>query len=224
MIFLYNKRNALLTPTGLDMAGVYNGYVYHTKYDRFAVISRNSLQNTGDNLLSLVRSIANAEEMYDTEVGNLPQLIYNTCLDKITVSISFYNLQQAHAEGHSVFFDFLGLFFVYYVESTGIALNISFAIGGLVMVCVSLWRMSRTTVLSVGDVAVAFGILFLLEIAAFLLALGLPILMAVMYDAGGRSLTYLSSSWLVVGLYICPSLIGLALPVTLYFTLLPRVR
>lgn len=53
------------------MAGVYNGYVYHTKYDRFDVISRKSLQNTGENLLSLVRSIANAEEMRDTEVGNL---------------------------------------------------------------------------------------------------------------------------------------------------------
>lgn len=123
-----------------------------------------------------------------------------------------------------MFFDFLGLFFVYYVESTGIALNLSFAIGGLVMVCVSLWRMSRTTVLSVGDVAAAFSILFLLEIVAFLLALGLPILMAVMFDAGNRSLTYLSNSWLVIGLYICPSLFGLALPFTLYFALFPRVR
>lgn len=122
-----------------------------------------------------------------------------------------------------MFFDFLGLFFIYYVESTGIALNISFSIGALVMVCVSLWRMSRTTVLSVGDVAQAFGILFLLEVVAFLLALGLPILMAVIYDAGNRTLTYLTSSWLVIGLYICPSIIGLVLPFALYFTLFPRV-
>ncbi|KAH8416137.1 hypothetical protein KR222_008967, partial [Zaprionus bogoriensis] len=177
---------------GLDMAGVYNGFVYHTKYDRFAVISRKSLQNTGENLLSLVRSIANAVEMHDTE---------------------------AHAEGHSVFFDFLGLFFVYYVESTGIALNICFSIGGLALVCASIWRMSRTTSLSLSHVAAAFGLVFLLEIAAFLLALGLPLLMSVLYDAGDRTLTYFTNSWLVIGLFICPSFIGLVLPYTLFFTL-----
>jgi len=53
------------------MAGVYNGFVYHTKFDRYAVISLDSLQNSGDNLLALVWSISNAEEMYDTEVGFL---------------------------------------------------------------------------------------------------------------------------------------------------------
>jgi len=61
--------------SGLDMAGCYNGFVYHTKFDRYKVISRGALQNTGDNVLSLVRSISNAEEMYDTEVGNCYYLI-----------------------------------------------------------------------------------------------------------------------------------------------------
>jgi len=56
---------------GLDMAGVYNGFVYHTKFDRYTVISRDSLQNSGDNLLALVWSISNADEMYNTEVGFL---------------------------------------------------------------------------------------------------------------------------------------------------------
>ncbi|XP_062134527.1 endoplasmic reticulum metallopeptidase 1-like [Drosophila sulfurigaster albostrigata] len=182
---------------GLDMAGVYNGFVYHTKYDRFDVISRASLQNTGENLLSLVRSICNAEEMHDTE---------------------------AHSAGHSVFFDFLGLFFVYYLESTGIALNICFAFAGLILVCVSLWRMTKTTDLSIGFVAGEFGIFFLLELAGFILALGLPLLMSVFYDAGDRTMTYLTNSWLVIGLFICPSLIGLVLPFTLYYTLRPREK
>lgn len=73
------------TSTGLDMAGVYNGYVYHTKYDRFDVISRKSLQNTGENLLSLVRSIANAEEMRDTEVGNLSSSNKRVYLDNTPI-------------------------------------------------------------------------------------------------------------------------------------------
>lgn len=67
------------------MAGVYNGYVYHTKYDRFDVISRRSLQNTGENLLSLVRSITNAEEMYDTEVGNLSDSNKRVYLDNKSI-------------------------------------------------------------------------------------------------------------------------------------------
>lgn len=122
-----------------------------------------------------------------------------------------------------MFFDFLGLFFVYYLESTGIALNICFGLGGIILVCVSLWRMTRTTELDIGSVSGAFGIMFLLELASFVLALGLPVLMAVFYDAGDRTLTYFTNSWLVIGLFICPSVIGLVLPFTLYYTLRPSV-
>ncbi|XP_032571615.1 endoplasmic reticulum metallopeptidase 1 [Drosophila sechellia] len=176
---------------GLDMAGVYNGFVYHTKFDRYAVISLDSLQNSGDNLLALVWSISNAEEMYDTE---------------------------AHAAGHAVFFDFIGLFFVHYQESTSLALNLSFSFGAILLVCLSLWRMSRVTGQSMGTYAGVFGLLFLLALAGVLLAVALPLLMATFYDWGNRTLTYFSNSWLVIGLYICPSVIGLVLPMTLYLT------
>ncbi|XP_068144104.1 endoplasmic reticulum metallopeptidase 1 isoform X1 [Drosophila tropicalis] len=177
---------------GLDMAGVSNGFVYHTKYDRYTAISNRALQNTGDNLLALVRSISNAEEMYDTE---------------------------AYSEGHSVFFDFLGLFFIYYYESTGVALNMSFSLGGILVVCVSLWRMSRVSCERVSTLACEFGIFLLLAVLGFLLAFGFPLLMSVFYDAGNRTMTYFSNSWLLIGIFICPSLIGLVLPSTLYLTL-----
>ncbi|KAH8246711.1 hypothetical protein KR038_007262, partial [Drosophila bunnanda] len=176
---------------GLDMANVYNGFVYHTEFDRFAVVSRDSLQNSGDNVLALVKSISNAEEMYDTE---------------------------AHAEGHAVFFDFLGLFFVHYQESTSTALNISFSLGAIVLICVSLWRMSRVSGQTMGTYAGAFGLLFLLALAGILLALLFPVLMCIFYDWGDRTLSYFSNSWLVIGLYIIPSVIGLVLPMTLYLT------
>jgi len=68
------------------MAGCYNGFVYHTKFDRFKVISRGALQNTGDNVLSLVRSISNAEEMYDTEVGYRNNSAYLTSMSYIYLS------------------------------------------------------------------------------------------------------------------------------------------
>ncbi|ALC41587.1 CG13160, partial [Drosophila busckii] len=182
---------------GVDMANTKNGFVYHSKFDRYDVISRDSLQNTGENVLALARGISNAPEMYDTD---------------------------AHAEGHSVFFDFLGLFFIYYVEITGIALNISFALAGLAMVCVSLWRMTKVTGLESSFIASSFGVILLLELAGFALALLLPLLMAALLDAGDRSMAYFANSWLVLGLYICPSIIGLMLPVTLYYTLQPSKR
>ncbi|EDW32418.1 GL11626 [Drosophila persimilis] len=182
---------------GLDLAGVYNGFVYHTKFDRFSAVSRDSLQNTGDNVLSLVQSISNAEEMYDTE---------------------------AHSEGHSVFFDYLGLFFVYYKESTGVALNICFSLAAIILVCLSLWRMARVTDQKIGTYAGAFGIMFLLAILGFLLALGLPLLMSVFYDSSDRTMTYFTNSWLVIGLFICPSVIGLVLPMTLYLSLRPSEK
>lgn len=51
------------------MAQCINGFVYHTKYDLIDVIPRESLQNTGDNVLGLVRGLANATELHDTQVS-----------------------------------------------------------------------------------------------------------------------------------------------------------
>ena len=50
------------------MAGSYNGYVYHTEHDRPEIFPRGSFQNTGDNVLALVREIANSHELEDPSV------------------------------------------------------------------------------------------------------------------------------------------------------------
>lgn len=54
--------------TGLDLAHPMNGYRYHTKYDHINYISTPCLQRTGDNVLGLVRSIANSEQLNDIKV------------------------------------------------------------------------------------------------------------------------------------------------------------
>lgn len=54
---------------GLDMAYIFNGYVYHTKYDRVNIFPRQSLQHTGDNVLALARELGNAPELDDIEVS-----------------------------------------------------------------------------------------------------------------------------------------------------------
>lgn len=53
------------------MAQVFNGYIYHTNYDLIDVIPRGAFQNTGDNILSIIRGLANATELQDTAVYNL---------------------------------------------------------------------------------------------------------------------------------------------------------
>uniref|UniRef100_A0A1A9VD07 FXNA-like protease n=1 Tax=Glossina austeni TaxID=7395 RepID=A0A1A9VD07_GLOAU len=50
---------------GLDMAHSFNGFVYHTKYDRFTTIPRRTYQRTGDNVLALTKALANALELED---------------------------------------------------------------------------------------------------------------------------------------------------------------
>lgn len=50
------------------MAQFINGYIYHTKYDLIDVIPPGALQNSGDNILSIVRGFANATELYNTAV------------------------------------------------------------------------------------------------------------------------------------------------------------
>lgn len=52
----------------MDFAHVFNGYRYHTKYDHIDYLPSNVLQRTGDNVLALVKRIANSDELTNTEV------------------------------------------------------------------------------------------------------------------------------------------------------------
>lgn len=65
---MYEVPYLIIHFTGLDLGQVVNGYIYHTKYDRVDVIPQGALQNTGDNVLGLVRSLANATELYNMQV------------------------------------------------------------------------------------------------------------------------------------------------------------
>lgn len=77
--------------------------------------------------------------------------------------------------------------------------------------------MSAVSSLSVCPIVQRLLILMVLQIIAFALGLGLPILVAYYFDSLGLSLTYYSNYSLLIGLYVCPSLIGLSLPIMLYY-------
>ncbi|XP_017150804.1 endoplasmic reticulum metallopeptidase 1-like [Drosophila miranda] len=177
---------------GFDLAQCINGFVYHTKYDELDVIPQGALQNTGDNILNLVRALSNAPELYDTE---------------------------AFASGHAIFFDFLGLFFISYSSSNGEYLNYGVAGAAIILIFVSLWRIAAVSNVSQEDVRQWAILVLVIQVIAFVLGLALPIVVAYALDLYGKSLSYYSSPLLVVGLFVCPSLVGLSLPSTIYYTL-----
>lgn len=118
--------------------------------------------------------------------------------------------------GHAVFFDFLGLYFIHYSETSGIVMNLAFAIATLILISVSIWRMAKVSNESVSHVACWFSVALIVQVISFILGLLFPAVVAWFMDSLGQSLTYFSSPMLIVGLYVCPSLIGLSLPLVIY--------
>uniref|UniRef100_A0A182XUW2 FXNA-like protease n=1 Tax=Anopheles quadriannulatus TaxID=34691 RepID=A0A182XUW2_ANOQN len=162
---------------GLDFAHIFNGYRYHTRYDSVQFLSPAVLQRTGDNILSMVRLLANGNQLANGDDGR--------------------------SEGSMVFFDFLGLFFISYTAIEGTVLNIVVSIAGLVVGCWSVlavvgwsnWRSMGREMLH-GFVATLVGS-----------GAGIGLNLATAYGMDrivDRSMSWYSSCWLIVGLYCVP--------------------
>lgn len=82
------------------------GYRYHTKYDHIDYIPPSVLQRTGDNILSLVKILANSEELAHP---------------------------KAYESDKMVYYDLLGFYFVVYTETTGKLLNVLVALASIII-------------------------------------------------------------------------------------------
>ncbi|KAL5289343.1 hypothetical protein ACFFRR_009468 [Megaselia abdita] len=176
---------------GLDMAHTQNGYVYHSKYDRFNVMPTGTFQTTGDNVLALARGIANAPEMDNP---------------------------AKHAVGHTVFFDYLGWFLVFYSEEDGIIINVIVSLCALLSIGLSIWSTKKNTEMEWKKILIAFSIIFGLQLLAVIIAFGVAILLALFIDAVGISMSWFSSTWMVLGLYYCPMFFVLGIIPAIYLT------
>uniref|UniRef100_A0A1A9W2G5 FXNA-like protease n=1 Tax=Glossina brevipalpis TaxID=37001 RepID=A0A1A9W2G5_9MUSC len=162
---------------GYDMAFITNGYVYHTEHDKVNVLPKGSLQHTGDNVLTLAKCLANAQELNDS---------------------------SQHSEGHVVFFDFLGSFMIFYTESVGIILNIIVCLIAIIAIGLSLYLMAVDSAISLKSMLSSFAASFAVQVATLVAAGGLAFLNALFIDAIGSAMSWYSQKWIFMGLYFCP--------------------
>ncbi|XP_055702540.1 endoplasmic reticulum metallopeptidase 1-like isoform X2 [Phlebotomus papatasi] len=177
---------------GMDMAYAYNGYVYHTKFDRFETIHEGTYQHTGDNVLALVKGMANS-----------PELDINADL----------------GTGSVIFFDFMGWFMISYTEVVAMIINILIAILQFVIIGFSMYLMAKSEGVPFKKVFKELIKVLIAHLVSIVVGIGLCFLLMVIYDAAGRPLSYYSELWLLYGIYFSPFYLGLALGPMLYFTL-----
>ncbi|EAL41724.3 AGAP007677-PA [Anopheles gambiae str. PEST] len=174
---------------GLDFALSSYGYLYHTALDARETISAGTLQHIGDNLLGLVRALGSADEL-----GNI----------------------QEHREGTAVFFDFMHLFLVYYTETTAMIVNIVLGVLSLALIVGTLFMIMRKDGAVGSNILFEAGMTLIVQTLSIVLGAGLSVLVAVIFDACGRSMSWFSSTWLLFGLYFVPCIGGLTLGPFLY--------
>ncbi|XP_058813687.1 endoplasmic reticulum metallopeptidase 1-like [Topomyia yanbarensis] len=166
---------------GMDFAYTANGYRYHTKYDSIDYIPMSVLQRTGDNILSLTKTIANSDKL---------------------------GLHHQKTE-HTVYFDFLGLFFIFYSADVGLMINLSVVLLSIIIPFLALARSTSGThgreIRS--ETMVGFVSTFLGAGAAGVVCF----LIGYQLDLMGRSMSWYSSTNLVLGVYCCPALLCLCL-------------
>uniref|UniRef100_A0A182IYS4 FXNA-like protease n=1 Tax=Anopheles atroparvus TaxID=41427 RepID=A0A182IYS4_ANOAO len=164
---------------GMDFAHIANGYRYHTRYDSMDFLSLEVLQRTGDNILALTRALANSDEL----------------------------AAEDRSVGGTVFFDFLGLAFVHYRVATGRIINASVALLALLVPLVGLAR-GRGRAGGFGEILreVLFGLVATVLGAVFSLISCTTI--ARQLDFVGKTMTWYTNTYLILGLYCCPALLA----------------
>lgn len=102
--------------SGLDIAFAKNGYIYHTKHDDFHFIKPGAYQYVGDNVLALVKSLVESDELPKASLKKKEQ---------------------------SVYFDYLGLFMFWYSKSTAENINLLVCLIGVLTVFGNVMRIKQ---------------------------------------------------------------------------------
>ncbi|KMY95074.1 endoplasmic reticulum metallopeptidase 1 isoform X1 [Drosophila simulans] len=175
---------------GLDMAYTYNGFVYHTRHDKAEIFPRGSFQHTGDNLLALVRQIANSPEIENS---------------------------AKYAKGHTIYFDVMGWFLVFYTETEGVILNVIVSLISIGICGYAIKLISVNSGIKLEKILKKVGHTLLVQILSVVVGAILPVLLGLFMDAVHLPLSWFSNSWLILGLYFTTFFFGLAIVPAMYF-------
>ncbi|KAK9512270.1 hypothetical protein O3M35_000733 [Rhynocoris fuscipes] len=179
---------------GLDFAHCGDGYVYHTKRDNMKSIVNihGVIQHTGDNILSLVMTFTGKDSKLNS-LNSIPK-------------------------ANSVYFDFLGLFFITYSETTALVINLltilisSTCLGLLVRQTKRLWILAD---LSLRSSALLVGLA---------LSMIYNLLLAIIMDSFSSSMTWFTQAYYLAPLYIMPTVVLVSLPVSLIHSFLKQKK
>uniref|UniRef100_A0A336M4B8 FXNA-like protease n=1 Tax=Culicoides sonorensis TaxID=179676 RepID=A0A336M4B8_CULSO len=157
-----------------DMAQIRNGYVYHSKHDGIANIDMGSLQSTGDNMIALLK-----------ELDTRPEL------------------DSIESESHTkyVFYDFFGLFLIFYTQTVGIAINC--CVAGLIILIafISIYRFKVYEELTYKIIFVEYLKAITIQLLGIGLGIAFVFFMAWLLDTLNRPMTWYSNTWLLFGIY-----------------------
>ncbi|XP_063703868.1 endoplasmic reticulum metallopeptidase 1-like [Culicoides brevitarsis] len=188
-----NFKNYAKDVAAIDCAQNYNGYVYHTKYDDFSLIDYGSLQHTGDNVIAVMEELDDTKEIKRKEVGEYVQ------------------------EGGSfIFYDIMGLAFVFYSKTDGIIINSVVIVACTVVIGLCLVAIKKKEEMSYLRVTLEMITAIFIQIMSIFCAACFMILLAIVYDLAGRPLSFFSNTWLLFFNYYVPFLVAFSLGPHLY--------
>lgn len=72
-------------------------------------------------------------------------------------------------------------------------------------------------------VSIQFGLAIIIQCLSIVLAVGLVIILCIIYDACNRSLSYFTNHWILFGIYYCPLLFCLGLGCAVHITFWKKV-
>lgn len=181
---------------GMDFAHVMNGYRYHTKYDHIDYLPPSVLQRTGDNILALVKLMANSDQLANTK-ARVHLQASERC--EIIIHSAYF---QAYETGRMVFFDYLGFVFVAYSETTGQVLSIVIS---LISIFVSFYSLRAR---GINQRTIRKEILTGCFVTALCTALSIIAshLIATELDWSGKSMSWYQYTFFAILLYCCPAM------------------
>ncbi|GMI84843.1 hypothetical protein like AT5G20660 [Hibiscus trionum] len=164
--------------SGLDFAFTDNGAVYHTKNDRLELLKPGSLQHLGENMLPFLLQIASSSHLSEL----------NAAVDDTHDTVVYY--------------DILGKYMVTYSQYFAKRLQCS-VINLSLMIWTTYLLMGGFTAavsLALSCLSIILMLIFSLSFSA-LAAFSLPLI-------SSSPVPYLSTPWLVVGLFAAPAFLG----------------